>query len=79
MAPFCSEFVRKSKQPDKITGKIALTVGYRVNAQRPGLFGAAATIYIGNGLFELREALLPRLFGQRCIHPPGKKPRLSLG
>lgn len=27
------EFIRESQSPDKVTGKIALTVGYRVNAQ----------------------------------------------
>lgn len=58
---FC---VRESRRLDKVTEKIALTVGYRPNAQIAGLFEESAVINIGDGLFELREALPTRLFAQ---------------
>ena len=62
-----SEFVGESQSPNKASGEIALAVGHRVNAQSTEHFRTTAAINIGDGLFELSQALLPRLFGQRRV------------
>ena len=75
------KFVRESQSPNKASGEIALAVSHRVNAQSTGLFGTPAAINIGNGLFELSQALLPRLFSQRlvCHAVRGQSPLKSRG